>query len=254
MYIRNPNPELYFVAIIYEGIIIIIGSWFLLLIAIKYVKNRNYLILLLFLIILNLIIAIFFSWLSKVHILYSGIDYLQDDSVPDPLTPSSWILLRISEFRISLLFITIAIAISYVFKVKVFERGFKRPQEIIVIIYSCFTAFFSFFIYQKGNLLLDVLTFFFVFILMLIVYLPFMIRSFRSYKNTRSNIYRKAFLSLGIMSICAILTLFCFLINLIYVFYGHPGFTLFYFLAWIFVLIGIFGVYFGYIYPNFEGD
>ncbi len=254
MYIRNPNPELYFVAIIYEGIIIIIGSWFLLLIAIKYVKNRNYLILLLFLIILNLIIALFFVWLSKVYILYSGIDYLQDLSVPDPLTPSSWILLRISEFRFSLLFITIAIAISYVFRVKVFERGFKRPQEIIVIIYSCFTAFFSFFIYQKGNLLLDVLSFFFVFILMFIVYLPFMIRSFRSYKDTRSNIYKKAFLSLGVMSLSYILALFCFLIERIYVFYGHFGFTLFYYLGFIFVLIGISGIYFGYIYPNFEGD
>ncbi len=246
------NP--YFDAIVYEGIIIIIGSCLLLLIAIKYVKNRNYLILLLFLIGLNLIMAIFFSWLSKVVILYSGIDYLQDDSVPDPLTPSSWILLRISEFRFSLLFITIGTAISYVFKVKVFERGFKRPQAIIVIIYSCFTAFFTFFIYQKGNFLLNVLSYFFVFILMFIVYFPFMIRSFRSYKNTRSNIYRKAFLSLGIMSICAILALFCFLINSIYVFYGHPRFTLFSFLAWIFVLIGIFGIYFGYIHPNFEGD
>lgn len=246
------NP--YFVAMVYEGIIIIIGSCLLFLIAIKYARNRNYLILLLFLIILNILMAIFFSWLSKVHILYSGIDYLQDESVPDPLTPSSWILLRISDFRFSFLFITIATAISYVFRVKVFERGFKRPQEIIVIIYSCFTAFFSFFIYQKGNLLLDVLTFFFVFILMFIVYLPFMTRSFRSYKNTRSNIYRKAFLSLGVMSLSFILSLFCFLIDRIYIFYGHFGFTLFYFLAWIFVLIGISGIYFGYIYPNFEGD
>ena len=246
------NP--YFVGMVYEGVIIIIGSCLLLLIATKYVRNRNYLILLLFLIILNFIIAIFFCWLSKVHILYSGIDYLQDESVPDPLTPSSWILLRISDFRLSFLFITIATTISYIFKVKVFEKDFKKPHKIIVIIYSCFTAFFSFFIYQKGNLLFDVLSFFFVFILMFIIYLPFMIKSFRSYKNTSSNIYKKAFLSLGVMSLSFILTFFCFLIDRIYIFYGHFGFTLFYFLAWIFVLIGMFGAYFGYIHPNYEGN
>ncbi len=242
--------KLYFIGMIFEGFIIILTSVLLCLILIKLVKNRNTLIILLFLLISNYFIAIFFSWLSKVHILYSNIDYLYDESIPDPLTPISWISLRISDFRISFFFLTTATLFSYVFKVKIFEKNFKKTRGIIITAYSSFTAFYSLVIYQKGNLILDVLAFLFVFILMGIVYIPFMMSSMKAYKNSSIKNYKKAFFSLTVMSLSYVLILFCFLIDRIYILLGDFGFTIFYFLGWIFVIIGAIEAYFGYLHLN----
>jgi uncharacterized membrane protein len=73
-------------------------------------------------------------------------------------------------------------------------------------------------------------------------------KSIQAYKNTSMRNYRNAFLSLTIMSLSFILVLFCFLIDRIYILMGDFGFTLFYFMGWIFVIIGILGAYFGYLY------
>ncbi len=240
--------NLYFIAMIFEGIIIILISYLFILIVIKYKKKRNELILLLFLLTLNIVMAIFFSWLSKILFLYSNIDYLYDESVSDPLTPASWILLRISDFRMSFLFITIAIIFSYFFRVKLYEKDFKKFQSFIIMVYGIFTAFFSLVIYQKNYIILDVFTFFFVFLLMCIVYIPFMKKSIHAYKNSSIRNYRNAFLSLTIMSLSFILVLFCFLIDRIYILMGDFGFTLFYYMGWILVIIAILGAYLGYLY------
>ncbi len=242
--------ELYFIGMIYEGSIIIITAIFLGLILFNYVKNRNMLILLLFLLIFNYFMAIFFSWLSKVLILYSNIDYLYDETVPDPLNPLSWILLRLTDFRISFLFLTIASIFSYVFKVKIFEKKFNKLKKNFIIIFGIFTAFYSLVIYHKEILILDVLAFLFVFLLMGIVYIPFMKSSIKSYKNSILNNYRKAFFSLAVMSLSFVLILLCFLIDRIYIFMGDFGFTLWYFLGWIFVIIGIIGAYFCNLHLN----
>lgn len=242
--------DLYFIGMVYEGSIIIITAIFLGLILLNYFKNRNMLILLLFLLIFNYFMAIFFSWLSKVLILYSNIDYLYDETVPDPLNPLSWILLRLTDFRISFLFLTIASIFSYVFKVKIFEKKFNKSKKNFIIIFGIFTAFYSLVIYHKEILILDVLAFLFVFLLMGIVYIPFMKSSIKSYKNSILNNYRKAFFSLAVMSLSFVLILLCFLIDRIYIFMGDFGFTLWYFLGWIFVIIGIIGAYFGYLHLN----
>ena len=241
---------LYFIAMVYEGFIIILTAGLLILIMMSYAKNRNLLIKLLFLLIFNYFMAIFFSWLSKILILYTNIDYLSNDLAPDPSTPLSWILLRISDFRISFLFLTIATLFSYFFKVKIFEKNIKKSQKNLIIIYSIFTGFYSLVIYQKGNLILDLLAFFFVFLFMGIVYIPFMKSSIQSYKNSEISNYKKSFFSLTVMSLSFVLILLCFLIDRIYIFLGDFGFTFFYFMGWVFVIIGVIGAYFGYLHLN----
>jgi len=242
--------DLYFIGMVYEGSIIILTAIFLGLVLFNYVKNRNMLILLLFLLIFNYFMAIFFSWLSKVLILYSNIDYLYDETVPDPLNPLSWILLRLTDFRISFLFLTIASIFSYVFKVKIFEKSFNKSKKNFIFGLGIFTAFYSLVIYHKEILILDVFAFFFVFLLMGIVYIPFMKSSIKSYKNSTINNYRKAFFSLAVMSLSFVLILLCFLIDRIYIFMGDFGFTIWYFLGWILVIIGVIGAYFGYLHLN----
>lgn len=241
--------SLYLVGMIYEGIIIIITGILVAIVLAKYIKNRNTLILLLFLIVLNYLIAIFFSWLSKVHILYANFDYILDDSpTPDPLTPLSWIILRISDFRISFLFISVATIISYFFKIKIFEKDFKKSRRNAILIYGLFTIFYSLVIYQQAQISLDVLAFLFTFILMGIVYISFMRSAIQSFRNSSLANYKKAFAWLAIMSLSFVLILLNFLIDRIFILMGSFGFTLFYYLGWIFVIIGDMGAYFGYIH------
>ncbi len=237
--------NLYFVGLVYEGIITSITLVLILQILKICIKNRNGLNLLLLLIGSNYFFAIFFAWLSKFLIIYSGIDYLYDKSIPDPLTPLSWILLRINYFRISYLFITIATSTSYIFKEKIFEKQFKKSQSFLILTSGILIGLYSLVGYQKGNPILDLVAFFLVFLLMGVVYIPLMKSSIRSYKNSTIPTYRNAFLSLAIMSLSFVLVLFCLGINGFYVLLGGFGFTFFYYLGWIFVIISVTGAYFG---------
>jgi hypothetical protein len=245
--------NLQFVGMVFETFIILVALIFLVLIFLKYHEKKHQLTLYLFLIFLSYVIAIVFSWLSKVFALYSGIDYIEYNSIlPDPGTPLSWILLRIVDFRISFVFLSIGIYLSYIFKVKVFGKGYNKVLRIIITLYAIFTAGFALFVYQRGNTLYDVFAFLFIFIFMAIIYIPFFIRSFQSYKDTDNKVFKTAFLSLAVMAIFFILVPLSFLIDRILILAGGPGFSLFYFLAWIFVIFAILGAYFGYIRPKSE--
>ncbi len=221
--------SIYFVAMIYEGIIIFITGILVAIVLAKYIKNRNTLILLLFLISLNCLIAIFFSWLAKVYILFANFGY-----------------------RISALFISIAAIISYFFKIKIFEKGFKKSHRNAILIYGIFTIFYSLVIYQQTQIILDLLASLFVFILVGIVSLSFMRSAIRSFRNSSIVNFKKAFAWLAIMSLSFVLVLFNFLINGLFVFIGFFGFTLFYYLGWIFVIIAEVGGYFGLLHLTKE--
>ena len=117
--------DYYLVGTIYEGIIILIFIPLVGLCLNNHIKVRNKLSLLLLLILLSYAASIFFSWVSKVLNAFSGIGYIIDNNVPDPNTPQSWILLRITDFRITYVFIIVAIFFSYSFKGKIFEKEKK---------------------------------------------------------------------------------------------------------------------------------
>ncbi|MFW9972229.1 MAG: hypothetical protein ACFFDF_18735, partial [Candidatus Odinarchaeota archaeon] len=98
--------------------------------------------------------------------------------------------------------------------------------------------------------LLDIIAFLIVFIYMVMVYAPFLRRSIESYRAVEEKNYKQAFLSLAVMSISFMLIFLNFAIDRILIFLGSSGFTVFYYLAWIFAIIGIFGAYYGYIRPK----
>jgi hypothetical protein len=243
--------NLVFIGMSFESFIIIIASILLALILRKYYeKGKHKLTLYLFLIFLFYVIAIFFSWLSKILVLYSNIDYAYNSSIPDPGTVLSWIILRITDFRLSFVFLAIAIFISYILKVNIFEKDYKKTHRIIVIIYSIVTVLYSLLIYQRGNTLLDVIAFLLIFVFMAMIYFPFFFSSVNSYRSSQEKIFKNAFLSLALMAIFFILVPFYFLIDRLLILFGGPGFSIFYFLAWIFVLLGIIAAYYGYIRPR----
>jgi hypothetical protein len=243
--------NLVFIGMGFESFIIVIASILLALILRKYYeKGKHKLTLYLFLIFLFYVIAISFSWLSKILVLYSNIDYVYNSSLPDPGTILSWIFLRITDFRISFVFLAIAIFISYILKVNIFGKDYNKTHRIFVIIYFIVTVLYSLLVYQRGNTLFDAIAFLLIFIFMAIIYFPFFFSSVNSYKSSQEKKFKKAFLSLALMAIFFILVPFNFLIDRLLILFGGPGFSAFYFLAWIFVLLGIIASYYGYIRPR----
>lgn len=213
--------------------------------------KRHKLTLLLFFIFVNWSIAIFFSWLSKIIILTTEIDYLYNQpNVKYPNTVGYWFLLRIVDFRISLTFVAIGIIFSYIFKVGIFEKGYNQVHKIIVFTFGAYTLIFSIFIYERGNTLLDAINFLNVLILLTAIYVPFMVCCYMSYRVVDDPSYKKAFLSLVIMSLSFILLSFNLLIDRLLILYGNPDFSVFYFMAWIWLIVRMTGAYLGFIKPK----
>jgi len=135
-------------------------------------------------------------------------------------------------------------------KVNVFEKGYNTLQKYITIIYGALTCLYALFIYKNENDLLDVGAFLLVFVYMVMVYAPFLRRAIESYRAVEGKSYKQAFLSLAIMSVSFMLIFLSFAIDRVFIFLGSSGFTVFYFLGWIFAVVGIFGAYYGYIRPK----
>ena len=106
-------------------------------------------------------------------------------------------------------------------------------------------------VYIKGNMLLDVITFSIVAIFIGTIYFPFMLRCLEAYKKVDDATFKKAFLSLSIMSICFILVFVFQIIDRIFMLlYSIPGYTVFYYLGWISAIVAILCAYLGYIKPK----
>jgi hypothetical protein len=181
--------------------------------------------------------------LSKVFVV-TQISVIQDGSI------IAWMYNITVDFRLSEFFVTIAIFMSYILKVNVFEKGYNTFQKIIVIIYGMFSCVYVLLIYQNGNTILDIIAFLIVFIYMVMVYAPFLRRAIQSYRAVEEKTYKQAFLSLAIMSFSFMLIFLNFAIDRVLIFLGSLGFTIFYYLGWISAIAGIFGAYYGYIRPK----
>ena len=239
--------ELSCIAMVYEGIILIPAFILVILSCRNYMSNRTHLSLLLFLIMISYALSIIFSWWSKVMGCFFYIDYLKIERVPDPRTPISWILLRISYFRITFAFINLAILFSFEFKKNIFNKNHVKFYKMFIYCLASFNILFSIFFFEKGIIVLDVLVFLFAFFFECIVYIPFFVESHKNFKITLDPIFKKKFLNLMVMSISFILVLFCLLIDRIFIFMDWGSYTFFYFISWQFVLIGIFTAYRGYL-------
>jgi len=240
---------LFLIGMIYETIVIIFVLMFLTLILLKYCEKRHKFTFYLLLIFTFYTLAVLFSLISKISIV------MKLDLKIDPYSPLGWIFFRILSFRVTEFLVCMAIFLSYLLKVKVFHEGFKKIQRNIVIVYGSFTAFFDLVIYLPENsfqaVLLDAIAFLLTFIFMSMIYLAFMYRSIEAYRGLEEPIYRKAFLSLTIMAISFMLILLNFLLDRVMILILNiPGFTIFYYLGWVFVIIGILCAYLGYIRPG----
>jgi len=241
--------NLFFIGMIYESFVFFIALILLTLVILKYFEKRHELTRILMGVFFFYSLAILFSLISKIFVV------LRLDLIIDPYSPLGWIFFRILSFRVSEFLVCIAIFLSYIFKVKIFQDDYKQIQKYVVIIFGSFTAFYNLVIYEPKHgftsVLLDATAFLLTLIFMSMIYLAFMYRSIEAYRGVKEPVYRKAFLSLSLMAICYMLIFLNFLIDRIFILiFEIPGFTIFYYLAWAFAIIGIVCAYLGYIKPE----
>jgi hypothetical protein len=240
-----------FIGMFYELFVILVALILVILVIRKYQEKKHKLTLYLLIIFILYLLAVVFSWLSKVFVV------LRLDEVVGEYTIGGIFYYRIASFRFSEFFVCIAIVLSYILKVEIFQEEYNKTQKILLIIYSAITAFYVLVIYDPGDtelsILLDAIAFLLVFILMTGVYIPFMYRAIEAYRGVQEKVYKTGFLALAIMSISFSLIFLNFLIDrLLMLILDIPGFTPFYFAAWAFGIVGILGAYAGYIRPSRE--
>jgi len=150
-----------------------------------------------------------------------------------------------------MIFVIIGSLLSYLLEKNIFEEKVKKYYGFFVYIFSIYSIFFAIFVYVRGNTLLDAINFLNAVIIMSVVYIPFMINCYRLYKAINDIAMKKGFLSLSLMSLSFISILFCILLDRITILLEMSnGFTVFYFMAWSFVIVGFLCAYMGYIKPK----
>lgn len=230
---------------IFESFILVIAGVMLVLVLLKYREKRHDLTKLLFFVFLNYTLAILFSWISKLM----AISIFDGGIIPEG-HPGTWIFGRIIDFRISFIFVLVALLISYVLRVKLFDKEYNKTSKVTSYVIFIVSVAYCAIVYQHGNTLLDVFAFLLVLIYMGFAYFPFMAKSIKAFQSVEKKEFKKAFASLAFMALSFVLIFVFFLIDRITILFGGSGFTIFYFLAWTFAIIGIIAAYLGYIKPR----
>jgi hypothetical protein len=215
----------------------------------KYVqKGRNKPALLLFMTFLNWTIGVVISWLAK---LFSG--YF---SWNDPVTDfNSYAIRLVLDFRLLFVFVAIAIFCSYVLRVKLFDKDYNHGELAVNVIFLVTIPVLCFVLVEKDNMLFTIAVFLVVFVDMLVVYSRFMSRALAQYKTAPEK-FKGAFKALSVQAVFFILTFLFFLLDQVMIPIQQslgdpkPGFTVFYFAAWISAVVGIVLTYYGYIKPR----
>ncbi|MHA1793743.1 MAG: hypothetical protein ACTSVI_13960 [Promethearchaeota archaeon] len=234
----------YLIYVIYEGIIILMALISLVLTYVKYRQKKHPLTKLLLMIMVNWTIAIVFSWLSKY------IQYLGISTVITPGNLEFWTITRILGFRISFIFVLIAIYISYILRVKLFSKEMNKISKSVHLAFMIATMFLTIFMFEyetPTGYMYDVVVFILVFVFMSIVYGVFLNKLNLVFKNVDDASKKNAFLSLIAMCVLYILVFLNFLVDRIMILLGDPGYTIFYYAAWICVILGFITTYLGYI-------
>ncbi len=218
----------------------------------KYIqKGRNRPAFLLFMVFLNWTIGVVISWLAKI---FSAFLHLDDLIITDF---ASYAIRMVLDFRFLFVFVAIALYCSYVLRVKLFEKEYKRGERVVNMVFLFMIPVLCFVLETSDaiNSLYTIIVFLVVFLDMLFVYSRFMKRALAQYRAA-SEKFKGAFKALTLQALFFILTFLFFLLDQVMIpiqkSLGEPkpGFTVFYFGAWISAVVGIVLTYYGYIKPR----
>lgn len=200
---------------------------------------------LLFLMFLNMAIAIFFIMLAKVYYLYFITETFSES------TPGFWFISRVLDLRIGFIFIVVSILCSQIFRVKVFDEKPARWINYSINLLGIFITGWGLFVYEYANLIPNAIFFGLVMLILLLVFIPFSLKSFHSGRSSLIDPqYKRAFFYLGLMGVCFIAVLVFDGIDQAVHLVDGGTYSIFYFLGWVSHIIAMLFAYFGFLGPN----
>lgn len=228
----------------YELSIFIIGMVLFAFIIARYREKKNELTKILMISILCYNLAIMFAMFGKILTLYYAGDFSSETVIIQEIFG------RIHALRFTFSLVGIAALFSYKFKSIVFEKRANPTVQKLVYIFGVATILVSIFVFSPANKSLNLPAFFLIFILMIIIYFPFMFQSFTTGMRMVEKHYKQAFFSLGLMSLFYIMLFLFFIIDNVMLLLYQIRFSAFYYIAWAFALMAIITGYLGYIRPG----
>ncbi len=232
--------EIIVYAIYYEAIIAIFGFFLVFAVARKFYQKNSQITKLLLWIFLFFNLAVVGSCIGKI--LYVYVTFGQE-----PTGPFSALIILIENFRISFVCVVIALYLSFLLKSEVFEKALNTKLNLVYIVIGVIVGLISIIVYQWDYWLYDVFAFLAVLIYMILVYYPFMRSFVHLYRRVDYPKFKRALLSLAFMAICFVMVFICFLGDQLITMFTGMEYSVFYYLAWLFTivgyLIGIFRLY-----------
>ncbi len=208
-------------------------------------KKRSELTLLLFLMFLNMAIAIFFIMSAKIYYLYFITETFSES------TPGFWFISRVLDLRIGFIFIIGSILCAQIFRVKVFDQKPARWINYSIFIFGIFIIGWGLIVYEYANLIYNAIFFGMVMLLLLLVFVPFSVKSFHSGRSSLIEAhYKRPFFYLGLMGLCFIGVLaFDGVDQAVHLISGGT-YSIFYFLGWLSHIAAMLFAYFGFLGPK----
>jgi hypothetical protein len=243
------------IALYYEIAIIIVYSGLVIGCLKHYNKKKTNLSKMLVSIFTSYIFAIVFSMISKIfNVLWGGVPY--------DLVSSTYlnIVALFHSGRFGFVFVIVGTMISEALKTEIFEKQKSKTMfyskmglGTIIIVYQI--VGYKFDMETKKSVgILDIIGFALMFLYMIIVYFPFMSKAFKLSSRVEDLIYKKAIKSLGIMALGFMLIFFCFLLDRLMLILFSWAYSIFYFIAWLFVFVSTIAAYKGYLEPAGKGE
>jgi hypothetical protein len=228
----------------YELAVVIVGTILFTLIAARYREKKNELTQILMVSFLFYNLGVLFAMFGKLLTMYYAGDFTAESILIQEIYG------RIHSLRLTFTFVGIAVLYSYKFETKVFEKQPNPLMKKLTIGFGIATILFSLIVYSPDNKALNLPAFLLSFLLMVVVYFPFMIRSFSTGRRMTEPQYKQAFIALGLMSLFYMLVFLNFIIDNIMLNMFQTRFSVFYYIGWGCVLMSIITGYFGYIRPG----
>ncbi|MEX2683626.1 MAG: hypothetical protein Q6373_018770 [Candidatus Sigynarchaeota archaeon] len=233
------------------GVIVVVATMTALALAKYFQKGRNRPAFLLFMVFLNWTIGVVISWLAKIFSGFLGLDTIHITDF------TSYMIRMVLDFRLLFVFVAIALYCSYVLRVLLFEKEYNRGEQAVNVVFLISIPVLCFVLETSDaiNSFYTIIVFLVVFLDMLFVYSRFMKHALAQYK-TASEKFKGAFKALTLQALFFILTFLFFLLDQVMIpiqeAFGdpNPGYTVFYFGAWISAVVGMVLTYYGYIKPR----
>lgn len=235
--------------------VIVISNIILGLILRIFLEKRKQITRILYFSFLGFLLPIFCSFAPKVIKVFYGGTLTLEQMLGSPGTLLNWFLLRLFEWRISLMFFLIGIYGFSIFGQITFSEGNnKKVYPKACLVFLAIGIIVVLFIYYPGDVVLQGIAFLYVAFYTIFVFFPILNRSLKIYLRRESlpiqkRTIAKQFIYIALMALFLILVITSFGFDGLYHLLTTLGYSIFYYLAWTFAILGFLTAYLGYILP-----